>query len=54
MAQLAATRCLLNIHKAQAALHADEEFQADAQQVACLHMQLACYIVLLCAGGSLG
>lgn len=53
MVQLAATRCLLNIHKAQAALHADEEFQADAQQVRCLHM-LACYIVLLCAGGSLG
>ncbi|KAI3425195.1 hypothetical protein D9Q98_008964 [Chlorella vulgaris] len=32
MVQLSATRCLLNIHKAQAALHADEEFQADAQQ----------------------
>jgi hypothetical protein len=28
-----ATRKLLNIHKALAALHADEDFQGDAQQV---------------------
>ena len=33
IAQLAAARRLLNLHKAQAALHADEDFQADVRQV---------------------
>ena len=33
IAQLRAARCLLNIQKAMAALHTDEDFQADIAQV---------------------